>query len=115
MLSSLGFVFAALIEFAVIIVLHHKTRKPKAKCAQKKKLILKKIYESRSRHQKVAAFKNEKNKMTGTNEADHDEKNLSNPEEDRKLARKIDIISFIAYVIGYLLFNLFYWIDMLSN
>ena len=36
-------------------------------------------------------------------------------EADKEFLRKIDFISFIAFLIGFILFNSFYWVDMICG
>ena len=82
-----------------------------------KRLILNKRNKAESKYRKVASFENGKMKFQAskTGIVDRDEKKLPAAEDDMKLPRNFDLISFVAYFVGYLLFNFFYWIDMLSE
>ena len=41
-----------------------------------------------------------------------DENKSALKDADMALFRKIDIISFLAYLLGYILFNCYYWVSM---
>ena len=118
LLASLGFVFAALIEFAVVIILHHKKKKsPKISCTGIDELDSNHFKRFGARNQKLSVTKKKKQKIKILKNFDKDRSKENPPnEEDRlKMPRKVDLICFIAYLCGYCFFNIIYWIDMLKN
>ena len=114
LLSSLGFVFAALIEFAMIVIIHHKKKNRKITRPNK---IGFQSSNLNSRYRKIALLKNGKGKykMPKVVDEDRDKNQLQIEKDEMELSRKVDFAGFLVYVIGYVLFNIFYWIDMLSE
>ena len=100
LLCSLGLVFFALIEFAMIITLKRKkeNEKESPKKNKKHKKTGKKLIQQLKTAKKVSDAK---------------EKDSKKVNAETELFQKIDYRSFIGYLAIYLLFNLFYWIDML--
>ena len=70
-----------------------------------------------TRSGKIATLKTGKAKLKILKifEEDQDKNKSLNVEDGMGLPRKIDMISFIVYFFGYCMFNLIYWIVMLSN
>ena len=101
LLCSLGLVFFALIEFAMIITL--KRKKEGLKISPKKDRKIRKTSKKLVRQLKIV-----KN-LCDTEEGQDKKKGDSETE----LFQKIDYRSFIGYFVIYLLFNFFYWIDMI--
>ena len=101
LLCSLGLVFFALIEFAMIITL--KRRKEGQKVSPQKDRKIRKT--SKKLVQQLQIVK----KLSDAEEG----KDKKKGDLETELFQKIDYRSFIGYFVIYLLFNFFYWIDMI--
>ena len=117
MLASLGFVFSALVEFTIIIALKRRAVNKMVRTATKPSSWKKKIMDANQGsgiHGKLnAATAKYQGSMFGQ-ELDDDDK-FAVEEADMALLRKIDFISFLAYLSGYILFNFYYWVDMITK
>ena len=136
LISSLGFVFAAMVEFAIVITLKRvamnkkkiahfvqevKQRMSRDSCKDisetKQKIKKSKIMDADQDLSKRVAFNvaDEKCKGAELGRGSDGKKPLLEDEPDMALLRKIDIVSFFAYLLGYILFNIFYWLHITGN
>ena len=107
--------FGALIEFAVIIVLKRGGRNTKISPNEDTKKKVHPINDRNQNRQKFNALsvKIKQLKIDKLLSDIKEEKENEKSNGDSQLFKKIDFHSFIAYFVGYCLFNFFYWIDML--
>ena len=116
LLVCLGFVFGALVEFTIITMLKQKRASHKVSPSSSKASEHEKTVEFGSRTGKFAALKaaaapykraiDVQKKISGNENGEMEEADIN-------FLRKIDFNSFITYLIGFILFNCFYWIDMI--
>ena len=104
-----------MIEFAVIIVLKRGARNTKISPNEETKKETHPINDQNPERLKFNALSGKikqlkvDKQLSGIKEEKENEKSNG----DSQLFKKIDFHSFIAYFVGYCLFNFFYWIDML--
>ena len=116
LLVCLGFVFGALVEFTIITMLKQKRASHKVSPSSSKASENEKMVEFGSRTGKFSALKaaaapykkaiDVQKKISGNDNGEMEEADIN-------FLRKIDFNSFITYLIGFILFNCFYWIDMI--
>ena len=115
LLCSLGFVFYALVEFAVIIALKRRYMRrkmvPSNLNKQKRSKISGLIPESQKHDSFGGLMKQLQNEMQESNAKEGFY--FRNMDDDLEFLLKIDHHSFFGYFIAYGLFNCIYWIDML--
>ena len=116
LLISLCFVFAALIEFALVIILHHRTKSEKIDGKNMKKQKPKKSIKLDPQYRNFGPMRNgkAKSRISSDNGIDQDRNKMQNANEGMSFPRKVDLFCFVAYLFGYCFFNVIYWIDMLS-
>ena len=115
LLCCLGFVFGALVEFTIITMLKQKRTSNKVTSSATKSIKPKDKMKIGIQPGKFAALKaaaapykrSIQLQINNTGNKDAME------EVDLAFLRKIDFNSFIAYLIGFILFNSFYWVDMI--
>ena len=116
LLVCLGFVFGALVEFTIITMLKQKRASHKVSPSSSKASEHEKTVEFGSRIRKLSALKAA---AAPYRKAIHEQKEISTndngqmEEADINFLREIDFNSFITYLIGFILFNCFYWIEMI--
>ena len=114
---SLGFVFSALVEFTVIIMLKR----------MKMRKVMSKGTKQICKQRKIADVANQSKPSESLNEvaeanckgskfrmAANDASKSQEEELDMIILRKIDFFCFFAYLLGYILFNICYWSKMLA-
>ena len=117
MLCSLGFVFSALVEFTVIIMLKRRMRRDMDNGAKQV-----------SRKRKGTDIANESKSFECLNDAaeascktskfglaSNDANKPKGEELDMVMLRRIDFICFFAYLFGYIFFNIYYWAEMMAD
>ena len=112
LLFSLGFVFSALIEFAIIISLKRSAMNRKLTSDEDKKPKSNQVFDA---NQEIRKFETAMKKFEfakNTHDANK-EKDQTLMKNDFEILERVDFHSLIAYLIAYILFNAIYWIDML--
>ena len=112
LLFSLGFVFSALIEFAIIISLKRRAMNRKLTSDEDKKPKLNKVFDA---NQEIRKFQMamEKFELAKNSHDANKEKDQTLMKNDFEFLQRVDFHSLIAYLIAYVSFNVIYWIDML--
>ena len=117
LLCSLGFVFSALVEFTIIITLKRRAMNRKVGMKSKQQIKTRRITDAGRECKNLDTFNVTTAKYKRSkSEQRSDAENKSMVEEvDMALLRKIDIISFLVYLSGYILFNCYYWVNMITR
>ena len=115
---SLGFVFSALVEFTVIIMLKRRAMRMVISSGLKQLLKKRKIADVANELKSVEGLKdvaeaNCKGSKFGLTATDTNKP--QGEDQDLEMLRKIDFISSIAYLLGYIFFNICYWAKMLAD
>ena len=115
LLCCLGFVFGALVEFTIITMLKqkrtsHKDSSSAIKSIKPKDKMKIGIQPGKFAALKAAAAPYKRSIQLQINNIGN---NDGMEEVDLAFLRKIDFNSFIAYLIGFILFNSLYWVDMI--
>ena len=114
LLCSLGFVFSALIEFAILITLKRREMNYKIEATDNKKWKINQVSHDSKKFKRLS-HKIRQLKMAKKSSDTRGGTDSDKPLLESSFLQKIDYHSLVAYFIGYCFFNFCYWINMLAE